>query len=285
MLLNETSLKELKVKAEKIGVTIVESEKWVLELCPTAAIPPDYVTMALLEHLGGKFDDLIKIAKLPEPLKSVLKRHLLSSITTANLSENDPDLTMQPSLEFHHSFDNSFDQFGNPLPGSGNPVLDSKLPGNKPMPLGAKNQPASFADQNGLRMLSAATMDRSIFEDAMVEVPQLYRQWLKDRYKKAGEIFDEFLRRTLSANPLLKDLKRSSSTDYDALPKDLKKFMEDNFRETWKRKGKSDADIDRDWAKAKFMGIRCDFMLTFKAQGPNGGTFSSCEIGHVRIGP
>jgi hypothetical protein len=228
---------------------------------------------------------VIKLSSLSKPMQEVLKRFLAPSASLANLPMDLPGLSVVPQVKFTHSFDNSYSQAEYPIPGTGDRAVLDKFPGNTPISNAPVKVKDSFPEENGLTLLASERMDRSVFESALVDVPRLYQAWLKSRYKLAEGVLDEFLRKKLSTIPMLKDLKRSNSTDFDALPQDLKKYMEDTFRSTWKRHGKSEADIDKEWAKARYLGIRCDFCLTFKSPGPNGGNLSTFGLGVVGIGP
>lgn len=284
-LLSENSLKKLKEKAAPLGVVVVEGEKWILELCPSAVIPAAVLHLAFLEERQGKMSEPVKISTLSTTLSNVIRQQSRSSLSVVGLSADDDELVAVPTCMIPFAFDNSPTPYDNFFPDVDNYSLVDKLSGNRSKVGTLKATPTPMVYDNGLVLVSSPQMKREIFDAAMLDVPRLYQQWLRKRWEKAGDLFEKYLHEQLSKNSLLKGLKRSEAADFDAFPPELRRHMEDKYRASWRQQGKSEGEIDQLWSKAKFLGMKFNLLLTFKSVGPQGSVNSSAMLGSVGIGP
>lgn len=285
-LLGESSAEKLKKKAAKLEVVLLENDKWIVLVAPSAACPPSQARYALFEAAGSKFPFRLRIGDVPryarESVEVVLSPLLAGLPKSTKLDDVMLESKARALIDFRDSKTGIKETLTRGIASEERGVDD--LPAIKvpEVPQGAQlDRIAAEEPEQAICYSVGRSVPRALLHRAVHEAGALYESWFDKRWSKVEALFRDKLTDYFGKDPILASIGVLGSTDWDSLDPRSRKQMLAELKKIWSAKGVEDADIEARLQSLKYLGGRSYLMVRIKLtdkpfpQGVGTSIFSS----------
>jgi hypothetical protein len=289
-LLGDNKADSIRKRAKEMGLVVLENEKWIVLIAPSAACPQSQAKFALFEASGKKFPLRVRLGDLPKAERQSVESSLGQILQFLPKAMNLDDVVLGSKVQARISFSGRSDSKKVDLTRdlaseirkpSDLPVVTVppglKLANETRNPLEEPEQAISFSVNR--------SVTRAVLNRAVREAGQMYNDWFDKRWGKVENEFRDRLDEYFASDPVLAAIGIKGALDWDSLGPTAQKEIFEQLRQTWKSQQLDPSEIETRLQSLSFLGARSYLMLEFKASATPCDTFVGMSIYASPLGP
>jgi hypothetical protein len=267
--LGERNAPKLIKRAKDLKLIVLENEKWIVLVAPSAACPQSQAKFALFEAAGKKLPFRLRLGDVPasdRPSVEAILAPMLEGLPKAmSLDDVTIETEAKALIDFKSTGNGSKETLTQGIaaeerkPDDLPPIkIPSNLKGAKET-RGLDDEP-----EQAISFSVNRSVTRPLLLRAVREAGTMYEAWFDKRWGKVEEEFRESLTNYFGKDPILAAIGITGCNDWDSLSPTAKQQMLGELRRKWQYQGMDESDIEAKLQAMKFTGARSYLMVRMK---------------------